>query len=90
MARETVYTVMRDPDGYGWVIATEGRVARSLPFETKELAIEHARSLAAEHAPARVTVADELGGMSVALEMPAAAAEPTELAVYEPSKRRAA
>jgi Uncharacterized protein conserved in bacteria (DUF2188) len=52
------YHVMPDPDGYGWMVAAEGYVARSLPYDTKEEAIEIVEELVRRH-PGSTIVVDE-------------------------------
>lgn len=49
MAERFTYHVMPDPDGWGWVVAAEGYVTRSLPYGTKEEAIEVAEALIRRH-----------------------------------------
>jgi len=45
MAQPFVYHVMPDPDGHGWIVTAEGFVARSLPYDTMDRAIEAAELL---------------------------------------------
>jgi Uncharacterized protein conserved in bacteria (DUF2188) len=52
------YHVMPDPDGHGWMVAAEGHVARSLPYDTKEEAIEITEDLVRRH-PGSTIVVDE-------------------------------
>jgi hypothetical protein len=56
MAEGLIYHVMPDPDGGGWVVAAEGFVPRSLPYDSKEQAIEVAELLARSHPGAAVVV----------------------------------
>ena len=49
MARAFVYHVMPDPDGLGWMVVAEGFVVHSLPYDTKQEAIEVTRSLVRSH-----------------------------------------
>ncbi|APR85708.1 Hypothetical protein A7982_11057 [Minicystis rosea] len=57
MARAFVYHIVPDIDGWGWIVAAEGFVARSLPYGTKQEAIEVSRSLVNEH-PGSTLVVD--------------------------------
>jgi Uncharacterized protein conserved in bacteria (DUF2188) len=58
MATTFRYHVMPDPDGLGWMVAAEGYVARSLPYDTKEEAIEITEELVRRH-PGSTIVVDE-------------------------------
>lgn len=49
MARAFVYHVARDPEGWGWFILAEGYQAHSLPYGTKEEAIDIAEELVRRH-----------------------------------------
>ena len=57
MSRAFHYHVMPDPDGYGWMVEAEGHVARSLPYDTKEEAIEITEELVRRH-PGSTLVVD--------------------------------
>jgi hypothetical protein len=57
--RETFsYHVTPDPDGYGWMVMAGGHVARSLPYDTKEQAIEITEDLVRRH-PGSTLAVDE-------------------------------
>lgn len=53
------YRVMRDPDDLGWVVAVDGRVTHSLPYNTREEAIAQAELLVTQHPGSRAIVDDE-------------------------------
>ena len=56
MAKMFSYHVMPDPDGYGWMVTAEGYVARSLPYGTKEEAIETTEELVRLHPGSTIVV----------------------------------
>lgn len=56
MAQRFTYHVQPDPDGHGWIVAAEGYLARSLPFDTKEEAIRMAEELVRRHPGSRIVV----------------------------------
>lgn len=58
MAQAFRYHVMRDPDGQGWIITAEGYVARSLPLDTLEVAVELAEDLVRLHPGSTLVVED--------------------------------
>ncbi|WP_437493883.1 DUF2188 domain-containing protein [Sorangium sp. So ce1014] len=58
MMRKFAYHVLPDPDGRGWIVAVEGYVAHSLPYGTKEEAIEVAEGLVRRY-PGSTIVVDE-------------------------------
>ncbi len=58
MAKAFRYHVMPDPDGFGWIVVAEGHVARSLPYDSKEEAIEITEELVRLH-PGSTIVVDE-------------------------------
>ncbi len=58
MASRFTYHVEPDPDGWGWLVAAEGYVVRSLPYDTKDEAIFMAGELVREHPGSRVVVDD--------------------------------
>jgi hypothetical protein len=49
---------MPDPDGFGWMVTAEGYVVRSLPYDTKDEAIEMTEDLVRRH-PGSTLVVDE-------------------------------
>ena len=52
------YHVTPDPDGYGWMVRAGGHVARSLPYDTKEQAIEITEELVRRHPGSTLAVDD--------------------------------
>ncbi|WP_437591703.1 DUF2188 domain-containing protein [Sorangium sp. So ce1000] len=58
MTQRLTYHVMPDPDGWGWVVAAEGYVTRSLPYGTVQEAIESTEELVRQH-PGSALVIDE-------------------------------
>ena len=53
------YHVVHGPDDLGWVVRADGFVARSLPYDTRDRAIEQADLLVQRHPGSRVIVEDE-------------------------------
>ncbi|WP_437603900.1 DUF2188 domain-containing protein [Sorangium sp. So ce590] len=58
MMRKFSYHVLPDRDGWGWIVAAEGYEARSLPYGTKEEAIEVTEGLVRRY-PGSTLVVDE-------------------------------
>jgi hypothetical protein len=58
MAKTFSYKVMPGPDGYGWLVTAEGYVARSLPYDTRDEAVEITEELVRRH-PGSTIVVDE-------------------------------
>jgi hypothetical protein len=58
VAKTFSYKVMLDPDGYGWLVTAEGYVARSLPYDTRDEAVEITEELVRRH-PGSTMVVDE-------------------------------
>jgi hypothetical protein len=58
MMRKFTYHILPDRDGWGWIVAAEGYVPRSLPYGTKEEALEVAEQLVRRY-PGSTIVVDE-------------------------------
>jgi hypothetical protein len=58
MGKAFIYHVQPDPDGWGWIVAAEGYVVHSLPYDSREVAIEEAIELVHMH-PGSVIRIDE-------------------------------
>ncbi len=68
MPQAFTYHVMPDPDAHGWIVVAEGYVARSLPYDTKEEAIEIVHQLERQH-PGSKLVIDEQPPMLTPIEI---------------------
>ena len=56
MEKAFTYHVQPDPDGWGWIVAAEGYVVRSLPYDSREEAIEVAFELVRAHPGSMIRV----------------------------------
>jgi hypothetical protein len=64
MAQAFNYHVMRDPDGWGWIITAEGYAPHSLPYDTMEQAIFFSEELVRQHPGSTLVVNDQPPALS--------------------------